>query len=1803
MGEMELRELRRIFEQVQEELSRFKEEISILNSDIESNRLISDEQVSRLEDLLRIYRKDSVELLHLGAKLSAFTDNCDLGIMSEALDKLEAEVHERDALNSLISDYFRLTAEAQDVKQALEESKQLLLERRSNAVGEQLKTVIHPFEVVVNNTRSNGERLSSDDFALIQREIGTEVARAVDRGDLLIDESVDITIYLNENSSDVTAISETDTTSTDSKDIMHESETAVPVDPAASNNSAVTEEPGISKEPDDAAGDSEEDPIFDGIIRNLTVDCKDTPASEFKVNKFTSLLKEKPTAAKAMMIFGQLKLVSKEPMNDAASELFGDALDIAPYLEKHGYVTTVVVNVDGKGKEYYSLTSKGWACYSRQESAKYLKRTHPRYYLEPPCRYSMPWVAKDAAYAACISDYVLAGENPYFVVITQVQFKNGSHIYGVLPLANEQAVSICAGLFEEGNIRDEIDYLCDVRFNSDTDATIVIAASVEDIPRLSSALHFDDESFQKTYYTTLSDPHRFFLGDGKETTPYFIADFEDGDSDEEDNEADGESEREGSQVEATEKSSEGVPTLTGINHDTAPLADNRPETSEKPEALTNRGQLQENNGNETPEESDLELHYLECALDAISGNRFPEALTMLRAGGAHSELLQKTYHQFAYALDDPALEGEFSVPIIQSVFDKAFGQDEAYDTLAISAFLRVYFETDAQNDVFNIRNCPTILDGNSLYREVPSVKELVFKLNQVFERSGRGYDKEILNSILNKDNLQSRVEHFSKAAANLLGANLSETTIMNRQVKEAKTSLFGSGSKLRLWLEIAAANQRINARTVADQTREFLNIKSIGSLMVECTDEDLNDDAINALIDEAWQDAWHKLGKSRSQKEPAVGSARNSMFNRVSEILAIVISWASATIAADQRTLEDRTATQLESGREMILQLMKDSTTALDSMPIHGKEFAAACSTLKETLKELSGRLENGYNSENRRYYYIGFLLQNRIELDGRYIPFLEDEFDELAPWNLCSRIEKHIATENESFETAIERIFRPANESDGYDFGSARLIQQYLSDMRPEIPWPDYCVIDDGVKAFRNSLEQRDSEFAAQIEMAESYGWIEDREQTIRISADIQKRRQHYDQTENFGFYCRTMQKYLKILRRGAEQHKTSTMERLRSIKLNDTSDQPIFKEIDALIKDDMYTVADNYMDLYEKGQTIIPQSRLLPSADDPLELFIRNYSGILSKAREANQKSMADAFSKQYKGENQQIRTGKLLLDSWPRSTGNAMQKIKTLFVNLGLPVNRVEPVGSETTLYLMSFDYAGNEINYPHPIGSFGTRMLTGGLYVRLMFGNKKDEDMMTSLQKSITAGTDKPTIIIADTPMSLPDRRKLAKKIKTESQSPSPYLILDRVLVLFLAEQPMLERWKIFLRCALPFQFYNPYAENSNVDIPPEMFFGRREELQSVIDPSGANIVYGGRQLGKTALLQRARKQVDNRELGSWAVFMDIKHYNCDDAAQAIFEKLINEGFLVGDPNQLCSWKDLSRALISRINGKPAVSRFLLLLDEADALLKSDEATRFKTVDMLKQIQSETGDRFKFVLAGLHNVMRFNSKATAANSGLTHLGAITIKPLSYLEASELLEVPLSYLGFRLLEDQKRLIALILSSTNYYPGLIQFYASRLVKSVNTKNYGDSNQRPPFQLDESQIRNLLREPDFLNNIKDKYMSTLGIDSEEEGYYKILAYLLADCYYLHENAGSEGVSAKMIRETAVKFDINLVRALSQNQIEVLMSELEQLNILRCITGSTPSRYIFNRDSFRHMLGGQEEVEDYLLEVMVKEAQ
>ena len=75
----------------------------------------------------------------------------------------------------------------------------------------------------------------------------------------------------------------------------------------------------------------------------------------------------------------------------------------------------------------------------------------------------------------------------------------------------------------------------------------------------------------------------------------------------------------------------------------------------------------------------------------------------------------------------------------------------------------------------------------------------------------------------------------------------------------------------------------------------------------------------------------------------------------------------------------------------------------------------------------------------------------------------------------------------------------------------------------------------------------------------------------------------------------------------------------------------------------------------------------------------------------------------------------------------------------------------------------------------------------------------------------------------------------------------------------------KRLPVLFGCAFPFTVAEPYTTTSSL-VPVEMFYGRDREREAVIDRSGSNLVYGGRQLGKTALFTTLRSAITIRLTG-------------------------------------------------------------------------------------------------------------------------------------------------------------------------------------------------------------------------------------------------------------------------------------------------------------------------------------------------
>ena len=287
----------------------------------------------------------------------------------------------------------------------------------------------------------------------------------------------------------------------------------------------------------------------------------------------------------------------------------------------------------------------------------------------------------------------------------------------------------------------------------------------------------------------------------------------------------------------------------------------------------------------------------------------------------------------------------------------------------------------------------------------------------------------------------------------------------------------------------------------------------------------------------------------------------------------------------------------------------------------------------------------------------------------------------------------------------------------------------------------------------------------------------------------------------------------------------------------------------------------------------------------------------------------------------------------------------------------------------------------------------------------------------------------------------------------------FLVLDEALMLFLTTRPS-GRLSAFFRCSLPFSSAEPYATTSGL-VPPELFYGRKQERKSVMDQFGACFIYGGRQLGKTALLRSAEREfnrsVPNIRVAKW---IDLK---ADDIGVGLAPsdiwpllqrelrrlKLIPKGRVELDPGA----KRQVRLFLDQIQkwlDERKDRRLLLLLDEADEFLKRDAKTDFRESARLKGLMDKTERRFKVVFAGLHNVLRTTQQA---NHPLAHLGdpicvGAMLSNGEWKEAQALIREPLQAIGCRFVDQD--LSTRVLAQTNYYPSLIQLYGGGTCSSV---------------------------------------------------------------------------------------------------------------------------------------------------------
>ena len=545
-------------------------------------------------------------------------------------------------------------------------------------------------------------------------------------------------------------------------------------------------------------------------------------------------------------------------------------------------------------------------------------------------------------------------------------------------------------------------------------------------------------------------------------------------------------------------------------------------------------------------------------------------------------------------------------------------------------------------------------------------------------------------------------------------------------------------------------------------------------------------------------------------------------------------------------------------------------------------------------------------------------------------------------------------------------------------------------------------------------------------------------------------------------------------------------------------------------------------------------------------------------------------------------EIETALQLMRTWEELSRRKVllkKALDTVLTSLGLPVRRISPEesGRSWAAAIVETDLVQDRLRCPLP--QFGSAA-RGRYRVLLDWGQTARE----SIPQVLGGAQDGATIVLHFEPLRA-DRYWLRRWAIDQHRV---FLVIDPALVVFLAPRGS-ERLPALFACALPMTDVDPYVTTSGL-VPPELFFGRAHERQRITDPFGACFIYGGRQLGKTALLRTVERQFHQPDKQQVAKWIDLKAREIGHARRAaeiwplLWRELrqldvVKRAQLPQEPNP--DNADHIRKLIDTIGQwvtERSNRRLLLLLDEADEFLDADARTDFRESTRLKGLMDRTERRLKVVFAGLHNVLRTTERA---NHPLAHFGVpINVGPLlangEWLQAQQLVREPLKSVGYRF--ATRDLSTLILAQTNYYPSLIQLYGAELVHRLR-----DSKKPVPYEIRADDITEVYRSKALGGVIRERFLLTLQLDQR----YEVIAYALA--FELRENSQQlrRGLDRKEIKECAAGWWPDGFGN-DTREFNVLLQEMEGLGVLR--STEEGQCYTLRNPNILLLLGNAEEI-------------
>ena len=912
-------------------------------------------------------------------------------------------------------------------------------------------------------------------------------------------------------------------------------------------------------------------------------------------------------------------------------------------------------------------------------------------------------------------------------------------------------------------------------------------------------------------------------------------------------------------------------------------------------------------------------------------------------------------------------------------------------------------------------------------------------------------------------------------------------------------------------------------------------VEAVRSLSLRCysklnDNEDLvvDEDKIAAETNRVW--ALAREHDVDYKDQPLKGEALSDTKKYIRERAECINDWLNGLSAAVKQKYQQKD--RIFSVANEMANLSK--ITGVDSAAAHVLEFAA---------RRVSEFLNGDFFDVNSFAFVLG---GGEILLDGDGYPEEMQEFKDkagLEPWRSAT---EHFTHNARRLEQLYDDYCNSKDENLTLNNYTFRYLKEALGKEGK------FHFTDENLKKI---ADEDKNIFRSRIEKEMFYGRVDDEEKEELFSSEALLYRYYIEERKEYGKYKKLCDRLLNSLGKLADRKIEEFESQLEKLRL-EYEGVPILKNIEKAVKGRDFYLAELYISRLLSGETELSADELEEGSELGVEKFLNEYDKIYALFKDKKKLGDERIFS-EFKKQFGNDRSGevKAYFSNWDLSQKEKRaQKIRSLVSSLGFEINEINEEEDLKKVKAWRYTLTVNpeskrKTQYKIPVSKFGTdcKKITV-LYL------KDENEVVSAVDEVNQRGA--ATLVIFDGAVALSMRKQIFTSFKKGAKDNS-FLFLDYVLGYYLARFRKNEVLSEFLKCTVPFTGYNFYTDDV-AHLPPEMFVGREKELGIITDFSSSyQLVYGGRQLGKTALLRRAQCIVNDVAKKQYAFLITLER--SDNEAAKLAEKLSRKltEFSLIPKNEYTSCKQVLEALGAELtkaaNGDVKI---YLMIDESDDFFKQmSESGDDSAMSAFVELRRNRPEQFNFVFAGLHHVVRYEP-FTKKNSVMGQLGAtLVVTPLLPIEARRLIEIPFSFLGIKIAPEQ---VAHLATMAIYYPGILQTICRRIVDQIisNEKNF------PPYNVDEKLLERVCSASDLNETIITKLRLTLEID-EEDNTYMPIAMLFS--LYTFENAIPEGFTAEKVLEEVKMFGVKSLENLSVGQIRRLLDEMTHMNILRKI--------------------------------------